>query len=383
MEPVGFQPIFPEDVKMKRTLLAMAAMILVAGTSYTTTAAALDTGYDNDMFAAQTSNDAFLTSVKQRLSIARMPNENFYSRMSAAPLSSDSALGATGSSYSSRRQLDCVYYNGFTVWGDIYGAWGRQRSKDDKDGYKNHVAGPALGFDWSNGSFTAGVATTYNRGKIKGLDRPHDRDTKTWALSGYGQWSGRNLYVNANITYGYNRYNGSRLDGNSYMESSYHSNSWNLAAEAGYKIPLGAFTVTPNIGLRYFHDKREDVSESVSGMHGNGLFVQNRNYHVFEMPLGVVAAYEIRTSGMTLIPQARFSWVPEFDRRRGVANGYCLDTNKSWSEESPKHGRNASILGLGLQAKFSEMISGGLDYNLELRDRKYEHRLNLGIGFSF
>jgi outer membrane autotransporter barrel domain len=378
---------------MKRKLLALAAVALTV-TCLASTASAIDiTGYDSDMFASQSANDAFIRTVKNRMTIARLGDLSQYSRgMAVAPLVSESAYGQT-SRYSSSRQLDCVYYNGFTVWGAGYGTWSRQKTKDGNDGYKFRTAGPAIGFDWSNGTFTAGVATTYSWGKIQGKDLANSRKTRTWGIVGYGQYNHQLFYINANLGYNHNRYrdngrNSSFLNTTTGLFESAHnggnykSNAWNFATEFGYKFKFtNGIAITPNIGFRYFHDKRNGFSEN--GTFTTALNVDGRNYHVFELPIGVDVGYDIRTgSGTILRPHLNFTWVPELDRKRGKASYNNLYYGAR-SEESARRGRNGYNIGGGLQAKFTESISAHLDYNVELRDRKYEHTLNLGLGFTF
>ncbi len=376
---------------MKRKLLALAALAMTV-TCLASTASAIDiTGYDSDMYASQSTNDAFIKTVKNRMAIARFGDLSLYSRgMAAAPLVSESEYGQT-SRYSSSRQLDCVYYNGFTIWGAGYGTWARQKAKDGNDGYKFRTAGPALGFDWSNGTFTAGLATTYAWGKIQGRDLSNSRETRTWGIAGYGQYNHELFYINANLGYEHNRYRsnhrGSRYwNGTNWLNAgnggNYKSHAWNVATEFGYKFKFtNGLSLVPNIGFRYFHDKRDGFTES--GTPTTNLNVAGRNYHVFELPIGVDVGYEIRTgSGTVLRPHVNFTWVPELDRKRGSVN-YNNVYYGSRREESARRGRNGFNIGGGLQAKFTESISANIDYSVELRDRKYEHTLNLGLGFTF
>lgn len=380
---------------MKRKLLALVAVALTV-TCLASTASAIDiTGYDSDMFAAQATNDAFTRTVKNRLSVARLGDLSQYSRgMAIAPLVSESAYGQT-TRYSSSRQIDCVYTNGFTVWGAGFGAWSKQKAKDGNDGYKFRTAGPALGFDWSNGTFTAGVATTYAWGKIQGRDVANSRKTRTWGIVGYGQYNHQLFYINANLGYNHNRYrdngrNSGYWNNNNtpatwdaaHNGGNYKSNAWNVATEFGYKLKFtNGLSLVPNIGFRYFHDKRNSFTENGTGT--TALNVGSRNYHVFELPIGVDVGYEIRTgSGTILRPHVNFTWVPELDRKRGTVS-YNNTYYGTRHEESARRGRNGYNIGGGLQAKFTESISANLDYNIELRDRKYEHTLNLGLGFTF
>lgn len=336
-------------------------------------------GYQNDAFLAESVADAFQNSVKDRLGAAR--------------------TGVNKIQRNDGRYIDCEYTNGFTIWGGGYGTWGRQKSHNLEDGYKLHAAGPALGIDWSNGAFTAGIAGTYAWGKIKGRSFNHDRDTKTWAITGYGQWTNGALYVNGLVGYGRNRFDGDHTNSwndqfnqlnTVYGDSGkYHSNSWNAAAEVGYKFLLGScFSITPNVGIRYFHDKNKAFSESatyfLAGANAGSYSIHwNREkYHVLELPIGVTFGYEIKTGNAVIVPQLRAAWVPEIDRKRAGATGYDSFDNV-YHLKSARRNRNGFLVGAGLQARFSQKVSANLDYNVTLRNHGYEHNLNLGVGFTF
>lgn len=379
---------------MKKIFIAVLALGLTLSLSSFTSVKAVEAGFQNDSYASQIFTNAFSGAVKHRLELARLPG-TAGGRVALAPLSSTDAYGAVvNSAYASRggRQLDCVYYNGFTVWGDLYGAWSRQRDKGGNPGYKYRVGGPAVGFDWSNGTFTAGVATTYAWGKIKGRYEANDRKTRSWGLTGYGQWNGQQFYANAQIGYGYNRFRDSdRIDNwGAWDADNYRSNSWNVAGEFGYKLKLSYFSIVPNIGLRYFNDDRKGTDEARVSAGPIGYPVtaswSGRKYHVLELPVGVDVGYEILTGIATIRPHVGFTWTPELERRHGKASVLFANSGGATytdSVSSPRRGRNGYAVSGGLQANFSQSISASLEYKVEFRDRNYEQGLNLGVGFTF
>lgn len=357
--------------------------------------------FGNDSYAAQIGYDSFRTSVRKRFETIRV-GESTSRFGSAAMLSSDAAFAMAPSSrstsYSSarRRQLDCVYNSGFTIWGDLYQTWARQRSRGDHDGYKYRVTGPALGFDWTSGPFTVGVATTYNWGKMKSRDFHHDRKTRTWAVNLYSQYNSELFYINASLGYAHNRFKSDRNSWSRFIEyedypghrDSYNSNSWNLDAEFGWKFNFGNLKVVPNVGLRYFHDRRGSIKEDEGTF---SIDASSRNYHVLELPVGVNVSYEIQAGGAIIVPRARFAWIPELSRKKGGWSGtYVLpqegtgiDTPYAYSESSSRRSRHGFLLGLGLEAKLSKSLSLHIDYNCNFRSKNYEHHWNLGAGFTF
>lgn len=306
------------------------------------------------------------------------PGSNGYSYNTSA-FSSDGAYAMAPSSRASsvasarRRQLDCVYTSGFTLWGDLYQTWGRQSETDgNDDSYRYRTFGPAIGLDWTSGGFTIGGAMTYNWGKLSARDISNDQKLETWALDLYGQYNADNFYVNGSIAYAHNRFDS---DFGRWGGGRFNSNSFNLQGEFGWQFVFGGFHVTPNAGVRFFHDRRGSINDGE-------LNADSRNYYTVELPLGVNLAYEINAGGMAFIPRARFAWIPEIARRRGAVTGTVVGGG-SFNENGAHRAKNGFQAGLGMEARFTESLSAHVDYNINFRSREYEHHWNLGMGFSF
>ena len=351
-----------------------------------------ETGFGNDSYSSQMNYDSFNMSVKKRMETMRIGSigQSFGRFNTAELISSDEAYAMAPSSrtgsYSSsrRRQLDCVYYSGFTVWADLYQTWAKQRSRGNHEGYKHKVFGPAVGFDWTSGPFSIGGAMTYNWGKMKGRDISHDRKTRQWAIDLYGQYNAELYYINGIIGYGHNTLRSDRpVPSGGANGDKYSTNSFNIEAEFGYKFNWSGLQVSPHVGVRYFADRRGSISEGAGpyAVHAN-----TRNYHVFELPVGVTVGYEINTNGMIFVPRARFGYTPELFRKDnswgGTYNGGA-GAVYSYSESGARRSRHGFNLGLGMEAKITKSLSAHVDYNCNFRPKQYEHHWNLGMGFSF
>lgn len=374
-----------------RPLAALVVTVFVGGVAF---AATVGSGFGNESHGAQIGYDSFNLSVKKRMEATRVGSVG--RTFSAAAFSSDGALAAAPSSrsetiYGSRRQLDCVYYSGFTVWGDLYQTWAAQRTRGGDDGFKYRITGPALGFDWTNGQFTVGAATTYGWAKIKSREYNNDRKNRMWALTLYGQYDTQNFYVNATAGYAYNRYTASgggfftsptAIGGMGYNDR-YSGDAWNFNGEFGYKFHFGGFKVVPNVGLRYFHDRVGSFNENNSAFHLQG---SPRSYHVLELPVGVNLSYEIAAGGSIIVPRLRAAWIPELARKRGGWSGTVYDsTGTSWGvgETTARRSRHSFQVGAGIEAKITKAISAHVDYTCNFRSKYYEHHWNLGLGFTF
>ncbi len=389
--------------KYVRPLLALSLATLF-GLGAHAYAATNHAGFATDSYGSQISFDSFNYSVRKRMesvrigSIAqpfgrRSVNPDPYNyQVGSASFSSDEAYAmapssrvASSSAYR-RRQLDCVYYSGFTVWADIYQTWARQKDRGgNADGYKFRTFGPAVGFDYTTGGFTFGLATTYNWGKIKSRNYSHDRKLRTWATELYGQYNSDLFYVNATLGYAHNSFRSSRTNTVAFPGHGdrYNSNSWNIDGEFGWKFNFSGFQVTPHAGLRWFNDRRGSISE---GAGNYSINAGSKSYYVIELPVGVDLGYEINTGGMTFVPRARFAYIPELTRRRGSFNGtYRLpgDGFAGAHEGAATRNRHGFKAGLGMEARISNALSAHLDYNINFRSKQYEHHWNLGMGFTF
>lgn len=305
---------------------------------------------------------------------------------------------ASYSSGANRRMLDCIYYSGFTVWGDLYQTWAKQKSRGNSAGYRYRTFGPAVGLDWTNGPLMIGAAMTYNWGKLHASDVSHDIKLRSWMIDFYAQYNADNWYFNGTLGYAHNRYTSDRRSyglvatnntwGRISNHDSFKSNAWNLDFEYGWKLNWKGLQVVPNVGLRYFHDRRGGINED--GWN-HEIRASGRNYHVWEMPIGVNVAYEIMSNGMMFIPRGRLAWIPELSRKSGGwsgSMGYMYNEGATkgtthYSESGSKRNRHGFQLGLGLEARISKSLSAHIDYNLNFRSKAYEHHWNFGAGFTF
>ncbi len=318
----------------------------------------------------------------------------------SSTFASDEAYAMAPSSRSSsvasarRRQLDCVYYSGFTVWADLYQTFGKQNAKGREDGYKYRTFGPALGFDWTSGNFTIGAATTYNFGKMKDRNYYHDRRLQTFAIDLYGQYNSDIFYVNGSIGYAHNSFKSDRtafyiiggaIGGANH--DKYNSNAFDIEGEFGWKFNWSGLNVTPHAGLRFFHDRRGSIDEGGASAR---LHLSSENYHVLEVPIGVRASYEINTGSMLLVPRANFAWIPTINRKGYDAVG-TIDApdptgyinGGGYRYNSVRRARHGFQLGVGMEAKITRSISAHLDYQFNFRSKAREHYWNLGVGFTF
>lgn len=367
----------------------------------------------NDSMGTRIAYDGFRNAVKQQMDTTRLGGGGSQGFAQLPSFSSDMGMAMAPSSRNGGgdRQLDCVYNSGFKVWADGFGSWANQDSNDG-DGYKYSNGGFAIGGDWSSGGFTVGLATAFSWGQLDGQDYYVNRRTNSWAISPYVQWTNGKFYINADAGYQYSRFkNTTSVVGVSYSFTppaywlpnystgydSYKSHSWNIGAEAGYKFNLGNFAMTPHVGLRYFNNQRNsydmpfDTIFPTAGYayEANVASLDKESYHVLELPIGINVGYEFRTGGMAFLPEVKFAWIPELDRVRPGSSGVIYNSAYPnlaaayWETPGAERSRQGFMLGAGMKARLTSMISAHLDYEFTFRSHATEHHLNAGIGFSF
>ncbi|MDR1518591.1 MAG: autotransporter outer membrane beta-barrel domain-containing protein [Planctomycetota bacterium] len=352
---------------MKKMLVFLMALVLAA--SWLGSVSRASEIYSDSPYAAQIGMQSFNMSIAKRLESVRLGFLDL--NAASAPLfGSGDALAAPSSraagvkSSASRRYLDCVYNNGFTVWGDFYQTWAKQSSRDGNAGYEYRASAPAFGLDWSGGNFSIGLATTYNWGRLKSREGSERLKARSWDTTLYGQYNVEKFYVSGELSYGYNRYKGTGAGAWANIGSaSYHSNSFNLDVEFGMKFNFRDLLVTPHAGMRLFTDRRDEI--------GNA---GRQSYYSWETPLGVNLAYAVRAGGALIVPRIQAAWIPELARRRAR-----WGTN--W--QAPRHARNGFLLGAGIEAKITKQLSGHIDYTANFRKHANEHHWNFGVGFTF
>ena len=255
----------------------------------------------------------------------------------------------------------------------------------------------AAGFDfWSAGGVAAierdfsknlfaglSLGGTYN--KVDG-DANADANSTNFIVNVYGEYSfdqiPLDLFLNLGYSHGWNET--SRQTALGTAKADYDSNSFYSLGGVAYTfsdVATKGLSIKPMLMYNLAYSNADSVDEEGAGIYNAS--VEGNDFLNFRTMLGVEVKYDITSNFSALV---RAFWTHEFadnsydvDYRIAQAASY-MPTAKFESEEV---GRDAAVLGFGLQYKFDDAVSAFIDYSATLRSGYSAHGLNLGAQFRF
>ena len=255
----------------------------------------------------------------------------------------------------------------------------------------------AAGFDfWSAGGVAAierdfsknlfaglSLGGTYN--KVDG-DANADANSTNFIVNVYGEYSfdqiPLDLFLNLGFSHGWNET--SRQTALGTAKADYDSNSFYSLGGVAYTfsdVATKGLSIKPMLMYNLAYSNADAADEEGAGIYNAS--VESNDFLNFRTMLGVEVKYDITNNFSALV---RAFWSHEF-----ADNSYDVDYRiaqaanfmPSATFESEEVGRDAAVLGFGLQYKFDDAVSAFIDYSATLRSGYSAHGLNLGAQFRF
>lgn len=255
----------------------------------------------------------------------------------------------------------------------------------------------AAGFDfWSAGGVAAierdfsenifaglSLGGTYN--KVDG-DANANANSTNFIANVYGEYSfdqiPLDIFMNLGYSHGWNET--SRQTALGTATADYDSNSFYTLGGVAYTfsdVATKGLSVKPMLMYNLAYSNADSADEEGAGFYNASM--EGNDYLNFRTMLGVEVKYDITSDFSALV---RAFWTHEFadnsydvDYRIAQAASYM----PSAKFEGEEVGRDAAVLGLGLQYKFNDATSAFVDYSATLRSAYSAHGLNLGAQFRF
>lgn len=255
----------------------------------------------------------------------------------------------------------------------------------------------AAGFDfWSAGGVAAierdfsenifaglSLGGTYN--KVDG-DANANANSTNFIANVYGEYSldqiPLDIFMNLGYSHGWNET--SRQTALGTATADYDSNSFYSLGGVAYTfsdVATKGLSVKPMLMYNLAYSNADSADEEGAGFYNASI--EGNDYLNFRTMLGVEVKYDITSDFSALV---RAFWTHEFadnsydvDYRIAQAASYM----PSAKFEGEEVGRDAAVLGLGLQYKFNDATSAFVDYSATLRSAYSAHGLNLGAQFRF
>ena len=179
-----------------------------------------------------------------------------------------------------------------------------QDEHDGVFGFDAKTNGFTLGVDTELDDMTdVGLAYTYAKTDIDGKGSGSSMDTKNHIFSLYGTFSQDEMFLDGQLSYSSGDNDARRSVVGNAVKASYDSKSWGISLTAGYTMPMDDdWSWQPLGAFNYYRIETDDYSESAALNHLAYDNVQNDNYSILELGVGVKLMGDIYMDDMVFQP---------------------------------------------------------------------------------
>lgn len=243
-------------------------------------------------------------------------------------------------------------------------------------GYSADTTGLALGLEAKPSDSTkVGMGFAYTNTDVDGFLRSTDVDSYTAFL--YGEYKPSNWFVNGIVSYAWANYDEQKSVLGQNIGAKYDADTFGLQVMGGLDLDASGFTVTPEVGLRYYHIGTDAYTD------GMGTAVSDSDEDVLT---GVIGArldktFEVSPS-MSFEPQVRLAMtydIVDADNSSFVT----LANGSSYSVEGETLDRFGIEAGVGVKAEMGDNFELSLSYEGAWRGDYQNHAGILNAKYKF
>ena len=243
-------------------------------------------------------------------------------------------------------------------------------------GYSADTTGLALGLEAKPSDSTkVGMGFAYTNTDVDGFLRSTDVDSYTAFL--YGEYKPSNWFVNGIVSYAWANYDEQKNVLGQNIGAKYDADTLGLQVMGGLDLDASGFTVTPEVGLRYYHIGTDAYTD------GMGTAVSDSDEDVLT---GVIGArlgktFEVSPS-MSFEPQVRLAMtydIVDADNSSFVT----LANGSSYSVEGETLDRFGIEAGVGVKAEMGDNFELSLSYEGAWRGDYQNHAGILNAKYKF
>lgn len=268
---------------------------------------------------------------------------------------------------------------GVGVWGQAFGYYGSQDSKDGIDGYTASTGGVALGADTMVlDNLLIGVSGAYGNTRVedKGVNDGNLTKINSYQGTLYGTYYGDPWYLNGLAAFAFHKYDTTRkVDFSGFSDEadgSHDGQQYTIKIDGGYPLDVGGgYLLTPTLGAQWSHLDQDGYSESSSN--GSALRVDSVSSDSVKSMVGVTLSTKIHTEEVDLLPEVRLGWNHEFNDDAVNTTASYVAGGSSFTTTSMTPGSDAAVFGLGLTLAKGEDFTLRASYDLELKDAYVGH----------
>jgi len=273
-----------------------------------------------------------------------------------------------------------------SLWAEGFGGYLRQQAQQLSSGYNATIGGMVFGVEkeisdlWKIG-FSQGLSQEV----IHGNDFSNNTNTNSYQSSIYGIYTKDAYYLNSAVSFGYNRYHGSRSinDGVSNMTatSNIDGEQYSTYLEGGYTLNHGNWKITPLASFEYMKLYIPDYTEKGAG--ALNLHLSSTDYNSAQTGLGFKLGYPVEISSGRLLPEFKFKWLHDWVGDPMENTATFSGGGASFNTVGFTPDRNTYELGAKLTFFTRKNVTISLDYSLDLRNNFQGNVGYVNVTYSF
>ncbi len=249
------------------------------------------------------------------------------------------------------------------------------KSKLDRaNGFSGKTYGIAMGFDTKPSDDTIiGIGYAYTQTDLDAIQKDTDIESHTAML--YGQKTIYDAFINAIVTYGFNKYDETRTNSEMRVSADYDMDSVFTQVMTGYNFNLGLLKITPKTGLRYLWTHMHNYMDSMR------QYVQSKNTNTFTGIIGTTFTSEFNVQGFTFTPKITLAGTYDL-KQDGGSSTVTLANGANYTTRGDTLKRFGIESGIGLNMSYKD-FELGIQYEGRFKKDYQDHTGMINFRYNF
>lgn len=272
-----------------------------------------------------------------------------------------------------------------TGWAQGFGSYLHQATGTN-NGYEANIWGISIGYDrFLYENIIAGFSFGSARNHVTTHDVNTRNDADSYQGSLYGSLARDAYYIDAILSFAYNRYDASRhivFGGiNRTAKSNYGGYQYSGYLEGGYAFNIRGIILTPLMSLQVMRLNLEDYTETQAG--ALNLKVDRQSYNLFQTGLGIKVAYPILKKNVRITPELHAKCLYDFAGDAQEITSSFTGGGASFVTKGVDPARSSASIGAKLTIMTPINWSVSLNYDFETRPDFYGHHGWISLRYEF
>ncbi|PKN17761.1 MAG: hypothetical protein CVU71_15135 [Deltaproteobacteria bacterium HGW-Deltaproteobacteria-6] len=271
-------------------------------------------------------------------------------------------------------------------WAQGFGSYLHQGATGTSDGYTANIRGVSVGYDtYLFDHVIAGFSGGFAQNSVTTQDVNTRTDADSYQGSLYGSLARDDFYLNAVLSFAYNRYNASRHIAFGVIDRTakgdYGGHQYSGYLEGGYDFKSGGFVLTPLMSLQVMRLQLDGYTETGAG--DLNLIMDRQHYDLFRTGLGTKIVYPILRKSCRITPELHAKWLYDFAGDAQQTTSTFTGGGASFVSKGSDPPRSSGNLGAKLIVMTQANWSVSLNYDFEIKPDFYSHNGWINVRYEF